>query len=203
MDQLTGFLQPSKENIDYLSNTLRDVLGSKTGKITTEKLLIGASVAMIFIILLFYLLKKFAHILFIQKIKSIAKGIWQGVTSIKYVKKKGLFIFHTIFIWAMYLLSVRLGFLALQETSSYAWKPALSVLTSGSLAMIMPSPGGLGFYPLFVQTTMEIYGLRSTIGFAFGALMWGAQFFQMLLSGFVAFVLLPIINKQKKIYAES
>ncbi len=183
---------------EYLSSTVKDVFGSKTGGISTQKILIYLISITALIVILSLLFQKLAHLSFIQKIKSVIRGVWQGVASIKYVKHKGLFILHTVFIWAMYLLSVRLGFLALEETSAYAWKPALSVLTSGSLAMIMPSPGGLGFYPVFVQTTMELYGLRGAIGFAFGSLMWGAQFFQMLLSGFVALLLLPLLNKQKK-----
>lgn len=188
---------------NYLSDTLANVFGSKTGGVSSQKLLTGFVILIAIVLVFSFLLRKFAHISFIQRLKSIIKGVWQGIVSVKDIKKKGLFIFHTLFIWAMYLLSVRLGFLALEETAIYAWKPAMSVLTSGSLAMIMPSPGGLGFYPVFVQTTMELYGLRNTIGFAFGALMWGAQFFQMLLSGFVALVLLPFLNKQKKIHAES
>ncbi len=188
---------------EYFSTVLRDAFGSKTGGISLQRLLVSLSVLVIVFSIFIFLLRKFAHVSFIQKTKSIIRGVWQGIISVKNVKKKGPFIFHTIFIWAMYLLSVRLGFMAMQETSIFAWKPSLSVLSSGSLAMIMPSPGGLGFYPVFVQKTMELYGLKDTIGFAFGALMWGAQFFQMLLSGFVALLLFPFLNKQKKVHEES
>ena len=188
---------------EYFSSVLKEALGSKTGGISLQRLIISLSVVVIIFSIFIFLLKRFAHVSFIQKTKSIIRGVWQGIISVKNVKKKGAFIFHTIFIWAMYLLSVRLGFLAMQETSVFAWKPALSVLSSGSLAMIMPSPGGLGFYPVFVQKTMELYGLKDTIGFAFGALMWGAQFFQMLLSGFVALLLFPFLNKKEKVDEES
>ncbi len=188
---------------EYFSTIIKDAFGSKTGGISLQRLLVTLLILVIIFSIFFFLLRRFAHISFIQKLKSVIGGIWQGITSVKDVKKKGAFIFHTIFIWAMYLLSVRLGFLAMQETSIFAWKPALSVLSSGSLAMIMPSPGGLGFYPVFVQKTMELYGLKDTIGFAFGALMWGAQFFQMLLSGFVALLLFPFLNKKKKVDEES
>lgn len=188
---------------EYFSTLIKDAFGSKTGGISLQRLLISLSILVIIFSIFIFLVRRFAHVSFIQKIRSIIRGVWHGIISVKDVKKKGAFIFHTIFIWAMYLLSVRLGFLAMQETSLFAWKPALSVLSSGSLAMIMPSPGGLGFYPVFVQKTMELYGLKDTIGFAFGALMWGAQFFQMLLSGFVALLLFPFLNKKKKVDEES
>ena len=188
---------------EYFSTLIKDAFGSKTGGISLQRLLISLSILVIIFSIFIFLVRRFAHVSFIQKIRSIIRGVWHGIISVKDVKKKGAFIFHTIFIWAMYLLSVRLGFLAMQETSLFAWKPALSVLSSGSLAMIMPSPGGLGFYPVFVQKTMELYGLKDTIGFAFGALMWGAQFFQMLLSGFVALLLFPFLNKNRKVDEES
>lgn len=188
---------------EYFSAIIKDAFGSKTEGISFQRLLVSLSILVLLFAIFIFLLRRFAHISFIQKLKSVIRGIWQGITSVKDVKKKEAFIFHTLFIWTMYLLSVRLGFLAMQETSVFAWKPALSVLSSGSVAMIMPSPGGLGFYPVFVQKTMELYGLKDTIGFAFGALMWGAQFFQMLLSGFVALLLFPFLNKQKKVHEES
>jgi hypothetical protein len=146
-----------------------------------------------------FVLRKFSHIGFIKKIKTIMVGVWHGITSVRYLKNKGWFIFHTIFIWSMYLMSVRLGFLAMQETSGYGLRESLSVLTTGSLAMIVPTPGGsMGVYPIFVSETLVLYGLKESLGLAFGWLMWGVQFFQMLVSGFVAIILLPYLNKSKK-----
>lgn len=187
---------------DYLGSRLKDIAGAKKDSFTLTRLFTLLGIGTALLLLGWYLLRRFAHLTVIRKLKTILRGIWQGVTSVKHVKKKAWFLVHTLFIWAMYLLSVRLGFLALEETMRYSWKPALSVLTSGSLAMIMPSPGGLGFYPVFVQSTMELYGLKQPIGFAFGALMWAVQFFQMLFSGFVALALFPIINKKPVAHAK-
>ncbi|MBC7849367.1 MAG: flippase-like domain-containing protein [Chitinophagaceae bacterium] len=183
---------------DYLSQRLNDVFGSKTDSLSWSKILLLVGIVAAVLCIFWWLLRRFSHLNFIVKTKKVIKGIWQGVTSVRNVKQKGWFLFHTAFIWAMYLLSVRLGFFALQETSAYSWKEALSVLTTGSIAMIVPTPGGLGVYPLFVQTTMQLYGLKDTLGFAFGALMWSVQFFQMLLSGFVALILFPFFNKKAK-----
>src|SRR5262249_25135748 len=139
----------------------------------------------LFIIL--YLFKKYAHISFMQKVKGILNSIWHGITSIRYLKNKSWFVFHTVFIWTMYLLSVRIGMYALEETSVYGIKESLSVLTTGSFAIILPMPGqGVGAYQLFVQKTMVFYGLQEGLGLAFGYLLWGVQFFQVILSGFIA-----------------
>ncbi len=104
--------------------------------------------------------KKFSHIGFIQKIKTILAGVWGGITSVRYLKQKGWFIFHSIFIWTMYLVSVWIGFYALEETSIYGIKEALSVLSTGSLAMIVPTPGGLGVYHIFCTTNTHTLRLE-------------------------------------------
>ncbi len=180
----------------YLNAELHKIVESKKGAFSTTRIIILLAAALIGILAIVIILKKFSHSSFVQKIKTIVQGIWHGITSVRYLKNKGWFIFHTVFIWSMYLLSVQIGFWAMKETSIYGIPQALSVLTMGSLAMIVPAPGaGLGVYALFVQNTMLAYGLKETLGFAFGQLMWSVQFFFALISGFIALTLLPYFNK--------
>jgi hypothetical protein len=153
-------------------------------------------VLVIAVLLIWLVFRRFAHSAPIMKIKKVVAGIWAGVISVKDLKKKKWFIFHSIFIWVMFLLSVQIGLWALKETAGYGLKEALSVLSTGSLAMIIPTPGGIGVYPIFVQQTMLLYDLKPSIGFAFGSILWGVQFFQMLFSGFIALILLPYLNKK-------
>jgi uncharacterized membrane protein YbhN (UPF0104 family) len=182
----------------YINETLNEILKSKAGSFSTTRIIIMLAVLLVVIVSAIIVLKKFKHIRFIQKIKTIFEGIWHGITSVRYLKNKGWFVFHTIFIWTMYLLSVQIGFWAMKETAGYHIPQALSVLTMGSLAMIVPAPGGgLGVYPLFVEKTMLAYNLKDTLGFAFGQLMWSVQFFFALLSGGIALALLPYFNKQR------
>lgn len=181
----------------YINETLNKIVESKTSSLSTSKIIILFAILLLGITAVIVAFKKFSHIRFIQKIKTIFEGIWHGITSVRYLKNKGWFIFHTIFIWSMYLLSVQIGFFAMRETSVYGIPNALSVLTMGSLAMIVPAPGGgIGVYAWFVQNTMLIYGLKESMGFAFGQLMWSVQFFFALLSGFIALSLLPYFNKR-------
>jgi glycosyltransferase 2 family protein len=181
----------------YLNETLNKIVESKTSSLSATRLIILFGVLLAGIIAVVVVFKKFTHIRFIQKVKTILEGIWHGITSVRYLKKKGWFVFHTIFIWSMYLLSVQIGFWAMKDTAVYGIPHALSVLTMGSLAMIVPAPGGgIGVYAWFVQNTMLIYGLKESLGFAFGQLMWSVQFFFALISGFIALTLLPYFNKR-------
>lgn len=183
---------------DFVGKQLDVLFADKASHLTPGKITLLIAVVLALVIGAIFVFRKFAHIGIIQKIKKILAGVWGGLTSVRHVKQKGWFFFHSLFIWAMYLLSVWIGFYALEETAIYGLTEALSVLSTGSLAMIMPTPGGLGVYHIFVQKTLSLYGLNEGIGTAFGLLMWTVQFFQMLISGFVALALLPYFNKKKK-----
>jgi uncharacterized protein (TIRG00374 family) len=187
----------------YLNDTLNSIVNSKTSSLSVTKIIILVAIVLLGITAVIVVFKRFSHIKFIQKIKTIFEGIWHGITSVRNLKKKGWFVFHTIFIWSMYLLSVQIGFWAMRDTAIYTIPNALSVLTMGSLAMIVPAPGGgIGVYAWFVQNTMVIYGLKESIGFAFGQLMWSVQFFFALISGFIALTLLPYYNKRMPVVNE-
>jgi glycosyltransferase 2 family protein len=188
----------------YISVELNKIVQTKTGAFSSTRIFIMLAAVAIVILAVVIVFKKFSHSNFVKKIKTIFEGIWHGITSVRYLKNKGWFVFHTIFIWSMYLLSVQIGFWAMKETNIYQIPQALSVLTMGSLAMIVPAPGaGLGVYALFVQNTMLAYGLKDTLGFAFGQLMWSVQFFFALISGSIALSLLPYFNKRNPVNEKS
>lgn len=194
---LVAFFSQTDVIGDYLSSKLGEAVGSKTEGFSSSKLFWIIGLMVVFILLIWLVFTKLAHISLVQKIKQLMRNVWHGLTSVRFIKKKGWFIFHTIFIWLMYLVSVQIGMYALAETSQYGIKPSLSVLSTGSIAMIL-APSGIGFYHIFVQQTMELYGLSYAIGIAFGMLMWSVQFFQQLVAGFIALMLLPYLNKKAK-----
>ena len=191
----TAFLTQTDIIGEYLGARLSELFGSKSGNMPISRKIWIIAGVVVSTLVVWYVLKRFAHLSLIKKIKQIAAGVWGGLTSVRFIKKKGWFLFHTVFIWAMYLISVRIGMFALTETSIYGFKPSLSILSTGSIAMIL-APSGIGFYPYFVEGTMALYGLKESIGYAFGSLMWAVQFFQQLIFGFIAIILLPYLNKK-------
>jgi conserved hypothetical protein len=179
-------------------NEKLQAIQSKSGGFSSTMLILLLAILLLLVGGAVFVFKKFGHLKLVQKIRTILDGIWRGLTSARYVKKKGWFIFHTVFIWVMYLMSVQIGFYAMKETSVFGVTHSLSVLTMGSLAMIVPVPGaGTGVYAIAVQTTLSAYRLHGDIGLAFGNLMWSVQFFFSLISGAIALALLPYFNKTK------
>jgi uncharacterized protein (TIRG00374 family) len=152
------------------------------------------------IVLIYYVLKllvkKYPENKTIYKVNNFFKGIGQGFTAIRNLKKRNQFIAHTLFIWAMYLLQVYIGFRAMEHTAELDMKAACSVLVLASFAMII-TPNGIGLFPIFVMQTLILYGIDSSYGKAFGWLIWSVATAIVLVVGFISLLLLPYINKVK------
>jgi len=130
--------------------------------------------------------------------KRVGKSIWQGVSGIQHLKRRGLFLFYTFSLWFLYFLGGYIGLFALQETQQYGVKEALAILTAGSVGMIA-TPGGIGAFALLIKKTMELYGLQVGVALAFGWILWLVETFVVVIGGIFSFVAFPYFNKRKNI----
>ncbi len=130
-------------------------------------------------------------------LQKIGHRIWQGLSAIQHLKKRGSFLLLTLALWCLYLSGGYIGFLALHETQHYGIKEAFTVLCAGSIGMII-TPGGIGAYAYLIEATMQLYGLQQSIAVAFGWLLWIAQTVIILIGGLVSFGLIPWYNKRRK-----
>lgn len=183
---------------DFVFNAFGRFFTDKTGHTSLSKLIIGLSSIILFFIILYLVLKRFGHIDAIAKIKEVIKGILHGLSSIRFIKHKGWFLFHTVLIWVLYLLSTTAGIFALRETDHLGIGGGLTTLVMGSIGMII-SPGGIGAYALVVAKLMKLYGLdEDTIGAALGWLLWSVQTVIILVGGLIFFSLFSYYNKKDK-----
>ncbi len=146
-------------------------------------------------VLISFLRKKFPQNKVISKINNFERGMIEGFKSIKNLKHRKAFLFHTLFIWTMYLLQIYIGFYAMKGTMHLDLKAACSVLTLATLAMIA-TPNGIGTFPIFVKQTLLLYGIAAPLGQAFGSLIWGVSTGLVLVAGSIALVLLPYLNRK-------
>lgn len=128
--------------------------------------------------------------------KMIGQRIMMGISSVRQLKKRGLFLFYTLVLWSIYLFGGYIGFMALHDTQQYGIREAFTVLSAGSIGMIA-SPGGIGAYAYLLQQTMQMYGLSDVIALAFGWILWMAQTAVILIGGIVSFVAIPYYNKKR------
>ena len=191
---MQGGLIGEKLSVEF-SGMFRD----KAGNTSVTKILLLAGGMLLVFLVLYILLKRFGHIDAVSKFKSVIKGIWHGLSSIRLVEHKGLFIFHSILIWVLYLAGTTVGIYALRETAHLGIGGGLTTLAVGSVGMIL-TPGGIGAYPLLVAKLIGWYGIdEKTIGNALGWLLWSVQTLIILVGGLIFFALLSHHNKNRKI----
>jgi uncharacterized protein (TIRG00374 family) len=131
------------------------------------------------------------------KIMSFVNDLLDGVKSIFNMKKKWKFIFHTIFIWVMYVLMFYSVTFALPETTNLPFPAIIVGFVVGGLSMALTN-GGLGTYPVFVASALILYNVEDNPARAFGWIMWTAQTIMVIVFGGLSFLLLPIYNKYQK-----
>jgi uncharacterized protein (TIRG00374 family) len=183
---------------DYVATLLGKFFKNSAGETSFTKILLYSGGLIFFIGLVYYLLKRFGHIDAVGKIKNIIKGVLHGLQSIRYIKHKGWFIFHSFLIWSLYLLSTTLGIFALQETAYLGFGGGLTALAVGSVGMVL-TPGGIGAYPLLVSRLIGLYGIdETTIGNAVGWLLWTAQTAIIIIGGVIMIALFSLYNKNKR-----
>ena len=135
---------------------------------------------------------------FYKKIKSFLSGLIDGITIIFKMKNRNQFIFHSIFIWLMYVLMFYFTSKAFVDLNQITFFQLTISFTLAALS-IMLSNGGIGIYPLAVEESLGWYGVQSSTGLAFGWVMWLSQTLMVVIFGGLSLFILPFINRNKTI----
>ena len=147
-----------------------------------------------FLIFIIYLFKNSKGKL-MTKFKSLISGFWEGVSSIVTMKKKLPFLFHTIFIWLMYLSMFYVIKWSIPGTFGLTIEMIIPVFVVGGLS-IATTNGGIGIFPLSVALVLNLFDISKDVGLAFGWIMWSSQTILILISGVFAFIALPLVNRK-------
>lgn len=192
-----AFSLQSKQILQFISNN--PDLGVKLQKLISLPMIITyIIIGSLGIIFLIRLLKgKLDHLTIFKKLADFIKSFWKGILSIKKVKKPFWYLFHSIFIWAMYFFMLYICFFAFEGFGELGIITALIVFVAGSFGMVAPAPNGIGAYHFMIIQTFILYGIAHEKAAAFALIVHGIQTFILVIAGFTSFILLPIINKDK------
>jgi len=179
----------------YQTELLSSYLFKEEESGTSYTLYIVGSLAILGVLFV-WLIRKSNHPLAV-KVQNFVQGLIQGVVSIFKMKKKWAFIFHTLFIWVMYVLMFYAVTFALPETTHMPFGAIIVGFVVGGLSMALTN-GGLGTYPIFVASALTLYGIDENPALAFGWIMWTAQTVMVLFFGGLSFLVLPIYNKEEE-----
>ncbi|PKP26059.1 MAG: TIGR00374 family protein [Bacteroidetes bacterium HGW-Bacteroidetes-2] len=164
-------------------------------KVDPSKIHLGMVLLLILASIMFVYLKK-SNSAISKKINIFLFGLKVGILSIFKMKQKGAFIFHTLFIWIMYLLMYYVVVFALEDTASITFGAIITSFVVGSMTIAFTN-GGFGSYPFFIAGILVLFGIPETAGTAFGWIMWTSQTAMIILFGGLSFLLLPVLNKAK------
>jgi len=160
------------------------------------KLIVGGLIAVGLFAMLFIYIKRSKSKIAL-KIKQFLKGLIEGVLSIFKMKHKWAFIFHTLFIWGMYLFMFYITTFALPELDNISIGAILIAFIAASFSIAVTN-GGIFVYPLAVQAAFSLFGISETIGNAIGWIMWSSQTLMLIVLGVLSFAFLPVYNRINK-----
>ncbi|MBC3845457.1 flippase-like domain-containing protein [Winogradskyella echinorum] len=156
-------------------------------------------IAVIFFLLIgiaiYFFIKK-SNSKFALKVKGFLSGLIEGALSIFKMKKKWAFIFHTIFIWSMYVIMFYVTTFALPELQNISFAAILIgfILASFSIAA---TNGGIGSFPEAVVIAFLLFNMAEDPSRAFGWIMWSTQTLIIIIFGGLSLIYLPIYNRKK------
>ena len=153
-------------------------------------------IAVLIVLALIILLIRSSSSKFAIRIKSFISGLIEGVMTIFKMKKKWAFIFHTLFIWTMYVLMFYVTTFALDETTNIPLAAILIGFISASFS-IAATNGGIGSYPVAVYLAFSIFGIAKDPSIAFGWIMWSSQTLMIIVLGGLSLIYLPIYNRKE------
>lgn len=195
---LIGLLVEFDKITEYLGGSLpsgEPVAAQPEPFISRNALFLIVGITIATSIAVFFLFRKtILNLRFYHKVRNAAKGLIDGVKSVRYVDKPWTLVFHSVFIWLLYYLMMYVCIYSLPETSHLGFGAIIAAFVVGAVAMVI-SPGGIGFYPMFVMGALLLYGIEQPVGTAFGFLVWGSQTVSIILAGVLSLILLPIINR--------
>ncbi len=126
----------------------------------------------------------------------------EGFRSILKMKKKGAFIFHSVFIWLMYYVMLYCVFFSFGFTSHLAPLAGLTVFVLGSFGMVAPVQGGIGAWHFMVIEGLSLYGIDKADGKIFALLAHGSTTIMLIVMGLLALLVLPFVNERTDVSGE-
>ncbi len=160
-----------------------------------SKIIIGFLGLIILIFFFIFYIKK-SNSKIAVKIKSFVNGLIEGALSIFKMKKKWPFIFHTFFIWGMYVLMFYVTTFAIPQLNNIPLGAILIAFILASFS-IAATNGGIGSYPEAIVLAFLLFNLPENPSRAFGWIMWTSQTALVILFGGLSLLYLPIYNRKK------
>ncbi|WP_162304585.1 lysylphosphatidylglycerol synthase transmembrane domain-containing protein [Maribellus luteus] len=164
--------------------------------ISSPVLLIALAVA---VILFIVFRKAFKHTTIFRKMMEVIQNFKEGFISIRNIKQKGWFFFHSAFIWFMYYLMLYVIFFAFDFTSNLTPIAGLTTFVLASFGMVAPVQGGIGAWHFMAKEALSLYGVANENGIIFAFVAHTSMTVMIIFIGIISLLVLPFINRRKDV----
>jgi uncharacterized protein (TIRG00374 family) len=183
--QMISFLQHNPE------------IQAKLTSIFTSPYLIVGFVVLIIVAFLFR--NTFKQSAIFKKIVHILNNFKEGFISIRSIKRKGWFWFHSVFIWFCYYLMLYAIFFAFDFTSELNPIAGLTTFVFASFGMVAPVQGGIGAWHFMAIEGLRLYGVAFENGVIFAFVAHASMTIMIIVVGLISMLILPFINSRDDI----
>lgn len=147
-----------------------------------------------------FLTRKAAADSIIGRLQGFVRGLWQGFAVLATMRGKGLWLTLTVALWGCYFLQFYVAMFAFPFTaeaiSRYGIICPLVAWVFSSIAMGVPSNGGIGPWQWAVIFGLGLYGVGQTDAAAFANLVLGTNTLLLILLGIYTFVGIMLDKKK-------
>ena len=190
MDKFGTFF--SEQVFDPLKGKVLDSFGG-----TWVFWLMVAGSGCILLLALFLLRKKLVKIPLVKKIFGFVRGMADGLKSIYKMNRKWEFVFHSIFIWILYIMMTWVVVFALKDTSGLTIIDGVFLLVIGGLGMSAPVTAGFGaFHWIVSRGLMVVYDLTLEQGTAYAILAHESNSILTIVLGAISYIVLMTTAKK-------
>lgn len=134
------------------------------------------------------------------KVQKFISELWEGIAVVAKMPGKGRWLFWNICLWGCYFVQLFITFFAFPFTrealAENGMIVALVTFVLSSIAMGVPSNGGIGPWQWAVMFGLSLYGVSKPDGLAFGNLVLGSS--TLLLIGLGIFTFICIMFQKKR-----
>lgn len=169
-------------------------ISEKITSVTQSPWLIAGFI--LFIVLAYLFRNTFKESAIFKRLMALLMNFKEGFVSIKNIKQKGWFWFHSVFIWLCYYLMLYVIFFAFDFTRGLNPIAGLTTFVLASFGMVAPVQGGIGAYHFMATEGLALYGVPGANGVIFAFVAHTSSTVMIILIGLISLLALPFINRR-------
>ena len=152
-----------------------------------------SAVCIVAILILAYVLLQ--RLTIYHKVRTTLTGLWDGIVSLRNVRRSWLFVAMTVGIWLCYFLHYYLTFFCFDFTAHLGLGCALVTFIVGSIAVVVPTPNGAGPWHFAVKTMLILYGVADRQALYFVLVVHAVQTMLVVVMGIYGWIRLSMTKR--------